>query len=238
MATRLVLLAHPDDEMLCLPFLLESGSKEADKDLFLYLTFKSVSQIRQSECQEAIRFLNRKIRESRLVDIDVSLRDGLGWKDVSLDDLNHISNLAQSLGVDSILTFAYEGGHQDHDLAHVVAKFLQRKLGLKLSEFSGYRKHSFLPVFVVSSPKIKMAKMVFPRLKALGIFLSLSAIHKSQFRVWCLLSPPILCKLLLGSHFTTQSDLKGSRKIKENFLYEFRRKARKDLVEDAILRFI
>jgi hypothetical protein len=49
MLNRMVLLAHPDDEMLCLPFLIEQGAKEFQQDFFVYLTVNSLPEGRINE---------------------------------------------------------------------------------------------------------------------------------------------------------------------------------------------
>jgi LmbE family N-acetylglucosaminyl deacetylase len=238
MLNRLVLLAHPDDEMLCLPFLIEPGADDFQQDFFLYLTLNSLSESRVSESKEAVNFLNREIRKSKLVDFDFSLRDGLGWKDFNKQCLQSLFCIVQDLKINSILTFAYEGGHQDHDLANVISKALQNKTGIEVVEFSGYRKHRRLPMFVVCTPVTKVSKIVYSRSKALWLFFKLALIHKSQFRVWSLLSPPIVSKLLTGSAFATQSALYYTESNRVKYLYELRGKAHRDSVENAILRFV
>jgi len=238
MLNRMVLLAHPDDEMLCLPFLIERGAKEFRQDFFIYLTVNSLSESRVNESRKAVELLDRKVRKSELVNLDFSLRDGFSWQDFKAEDLGSLSRTVQDLNIDTILTFAYEGGHQDHDLANVISKALQKKSGVNVTEFSGYRKHSLSPFFVVCSPVFKVSRLVFSRSKALRLFFSLAMIHKSQFRVWCLLSPPIIGKLLTGSIFTTQTTPSVSTPNGVKFLYELRGKAQRGSVESAILKLL
>lgn len=238
MLNRLVLLAHPDDEMLCLPFLIEQGAKEFQQDFFIYLTVNSLTEGRLNESRKAVELLDRKVRKSELVKLDFSLRDGFSWQDFKAEDLGSLSRTVQDLNIDTILTFAYEGGHQDHDLANVISKALQKKYGVNVTEFSGYRKHSLSPFFVVCSPVFKVSRLVFSRSKALRLFFSLTMIHKSQFRVWCLLSPPIIGKLLTGSIFTTQTTPFVSTPNGVKFLYELRGKAQRGSVESAILKLL
>jgi LmbE family N-acetylglucosaminyl deacetylase len=238
MLNRLVLLAHPDDEMLCLPFLLEQGAREIRQDFFLYLTLNSLPIGRVNESKKAIRLINREVRKSTFVEIDLSIRDGCGWEDFNVKDLDILARLIQELEIDSILTFAYEGGHQDHDLVNVVAKALQNRFGIEVFEFSGYRKHVNFPIFVVCSPISKVSKIVFSRSKALRLFLKLAIIHRSQFRVWCLLSPPIVSKLLTRSVYATQTNPSRAKSNGVKYLYELRRKADRESVESAILKFV
>jgi hypothetical protein len=238
MLNRMVLLAHPDDEMLCLPFLIEQGAKDFQQDFFVYLTVNSLPEGRVNESRKAVELLDREVRKSELVELDFSLRDGFSWQDFKGEDLSGLSRIVQDLNIDTILTFAYEGGHQDHDLANVISKALQKKSGVNVTEFSGYRKHSLLPFFVVCSPVFKVSRLVFSRSKALRLFFSLAMIHKSQFRVWCLLSPPIVGKLLTGSIFTTQTTPSFSTPNGVKHLYELRGKAQRSSVESAILKLL
>lgn len=238
MLNRLVLLAHPDDEMLCLPFLIEQGAKEFQQDFFVYLTVNSLPEGRVNESRKAVELLDKVVRKSELVKLDFSLRDGFGWQDFKVEDLYSLSRIVQDLKINTILTFAYEGGHQDHDLASVISKALQKKYGVNVIEFSGYRKHSIMPFFVVCSPVFKVSRLTFSRSKVLRLFFSLAMIHKSQFRVWCLLSPPIVGKLLTGSIFTTQTTPSFSTPNGVKHLYELRGKAQRESVESAILKLL
>jgi hypothetical protein len=238
MLNRLILLAHPDDEMLCLPFLIEQGAKEFQQDFFIYLTVNSLTEGRLNESRKAVELLDRQVRKSELVKLDFSLRDGLSWEDFKDENLGSLSRIVHDLNIDTILTFAYEGGHQDHDLANVISKALQKRTGVNVTEFSGYRKHSLLPFFVVCSPVFKVSRLIFSRSKALRLFFSLAMIHKSQFRVWCLLSPPIVGKLLTGSIFTTQTTPFLSIPNGVKHLYELRGKAQRGSVESAILKLL
>jgi LmbE family N-acetylglucosaminyl deacetylase len=238
MPNRLVVLAHPDDEMLCLPFLLDETTPSGQVDHFLYLTFNSLSEGRKRECVRAVRILDQEIRESRLVEFESVLRDGHSWKDFKIGDINEFFHLLQFLDIDSILTFAYEGGHQDHDFAHVISIVLQSAYHHEIIEFSGYRKHEKFPLFVACMPVIKLFRVSFPRAKALKLFLRLAATHKSQMRVWTMLSPPIMLNLIFGSTYATRSALITTNPIKGVFLYEIRGKAKRESVEDVMLEII
>ena len=59
MLNRMVLLAHPDDEMLCLPFLIEQGAKDFQQDFFVYLTVNSLPEGRVNESRKAVELLDR-----------------------------------------------------------------------------------------------------------------------------------------------------------------------------------
>ena len=238
MSKRLVVLAHPDDEILCLPFLLDSSTKSGQIDYFLYLTFNSLSETRKKECERAIKILDQEVRNSRLIKFESVLRDGHGWEDIKICDVNDFLRHIELLDIDSILTFAYEGGHQDHDLAHVVSKLLQDTLSKEIIEFSGYRKHPKFPVFIVCKPAIKLLKINFRRGKALSLFLRLVVTYKSQLRVWFLLSPRMLLNLAFGATYVTQSKFSLSSSNDGLFLYELRGKAQKELVESALAKIV
>jgi LmbE family N-acetylglucosaminyl deacetylase len=234
MANRLFLLAHPDDEMLCLPFILDKPIDSIGKDYFLFLSINSLSTVREAEARKAISHLNDCVGESDIIDFQLVLRDGLLWEDLKRHEIFVLVNIVQSLELDSILSFAYEGGHQDHDIANGLARLFQRVLDVDLIEMSGYRKHNYLPTFVIGDPLEKGARVPFSRFKALKLFLELAAIHRSQFRVWCVLSPSILTNLLLRSTFKAISRPDSPRVLGQQFLYQIRGKASREIVEAAV----
>jgi len=234
MTNRLFLLAHPDDEMLCVPFILDRSFGDNGTDYFLYLTINSLSSLRQAETQQAIAYLNQELGDSRIVTIEPILRDGMVWEDLKRDQIHLIFAKIQSLKIDLIVTFAYEGGHQDHDIANALALNFQRTLGVGLTEFSGYRKHSLLPTFLLGKPIFKGDKIIFSRLKALRLFLGLANIHKSQTRVWLIFSPSILIRLLMRSSFKVAAPSDSAVLQKSIFLYQIRGKAPRVRVEAAV----
>jgi len=91
MSNRLILLSHPDDEMLCLPFLYDSDAKGAHVDYFLYLTINTLSIARINEARSAVTLLNRELNQSHLVRFNCSLNDGLCWKDFKQEDMESIN---------------------------------------------------------------------------------------------------------------------------------------------------
>ena len=238
MPKRLILLAHPDDEMLCLPFLLDGDPESIETNFFLYLTLNSLPLKRKVETFKALEVLEKSLGSASLISLDVHVRDGFAWKDFKCQDLDELFFAVQELEIETILTFAYEGGHQDHDLVNVLGVILQERFGLKLTQFSGYRKHRLFPYFVVSSPMAKVCKIDFSRAKTSMLFLKLASIHRSQIRVWFLLAPSILLKLWIKSAFTAQSLETTSRVRDSKYLYELRRKADRKSVERAMANII
>ena len=238
MPNRLVLLAHPDDEMLCLPFLMDSRQASSGTDFYLYLCLNSAPSLRREEAKKAIAFLGLSLRRSELVNHALPIRDGKGWLDFKSNDLHTLFNLLDSLQLGSILSFAYEGGHQDHDLAHVISRRISSQLDIPFIEFSGYRKHPHLPFFIVSQPRSKLKKVNFSRFTAISLFFNLAGIHRTQTRVWFMLGVPILIRLISGVAFSADSNPHSLRLAKGAYLYELRRKASRDAVENEILRFV
>lgn len=236
MSNRLILLSHPDDEMLCLPFLFDSDAIGIQVNYFLYLTINTLSETRVNEARLAVELLDTELSQSRLVHFSCKLNDGFCWKDFKHEDMRSLMEVTESLEISSILTFAYEGGHQDHDFTNVIAKTLQSSFGIEIVEFSGYRKSRYFPFMAVCKPIFKYSRTSFPRTKVLKIFLKLARIHKTQLKVWCVLAPPILLRLLRGYAYSTQSSFDSYRPTEEKFLYEIRRKALKGTVQSAMYK--
>jgi LmbE family N-acetylglucosaminyl deacetylase len=232
-SNRLFILAHPDDEMLCLPLLLDVKSNDYQKTYLLYLTLNNAPLLRRKEMFQAVNYLQGVFHNLHLIESEIGFNDGFAWREVQL---THIAGLIDHLvpyQVSTICTFAYEGGHQDHDLANVIARLLKEGLGVKLEEFSGYRLGSGFPFLHVLNPIVKGNSLDFNRSVAIKMFLRLMAIHKSQYQTWIVLGPLIIWKLLFRNIFTSQS--KGLRVAEDDsrYLYQLRRKAIRLKVEES-----
>lgn len=239
MSRRLILLAHPDDEMLCLPHLIGNSPAAFSEDIYLYLTLNSTSGTRLTEANKAISLLNRNIRPSSLFNSDFLIRDGFIWSDFEFDHFNSILNFCKNFDISQILTFAYEGGHQDHDFANVVASLIGQTLGIEVLYFSGYRMLQLLPIFTVSSPLRKLRSIHFSKTEFFKIFLKLALIHRSQIVVWLLLSPGILFRsMFFAVYYSEEKGMTGRNHRKIGSLYEFRKKSSVMEVEKSIFSLI
>ncbi len=233
MSNRLFILAHPDDEMLCLPLLLDVNSNIKQKTYLLYLTLNNASPSRRHEMLQAAKYLQGFLPNLHLIESEIGFNDGIAWREVKG---THIAGLLDELipyQVSTICTFAYEGGHQDHDLAHVIGRLLKDGLGVKLEEFSGYRLGSGFPFLHVWNPTVKGIRLDFKRSVAIRMFLHLMAIHKSQYQTWIFLGPFIIWKLLFKNIFISQSKGLHVDDTTSHYLYHLRRKAIRQKVENS-----
>lgn len=231
MSNRLFILAHPDDEMLCLPMLFSNSTQNFQNNFFLYLISYKESSVREDEKLRASIYLKSKVPGYRLVIPEFHLSDGNAWNQISSENIAKLIVQVSDLQISQIVSFAYEGGHQDHDLAHVISKILQIKIGSELIEFSGYRLSKILILLKVSSPIEKMSFVRFRRFLILRVFIRLAFIHKSQYRVWLVLGPMMILKFLFRPCFTSRSIAWEPNQLSIPFLYQFRNKASRSIVE-------
>jgi len=190
----LVLLAHRDDEIFLLPFLLNNGSVE-----IIYLTNAMNEKSRHSESKKAIAYLNRHTSVRELV-ISKTALDGSLHNSLNYDLVKNLLEIINSSGSTQIATLDYEGGHQDHDAAAVLSLVVSRLAQLELSLFPTYRKsnHSIFPYQVMSTSYKTFSERNFTILY-FKVAMRLIFIYRSQWKTWLGLGPFIL-KSYLGRH--------------------------------------
>lgn len=239
MSHRLILLAHPDDEMLCLPHLIADRSSHVNKDVYVYLTFGSMPLTRKEEARNAVILMNQLVRLSYLIEIRTPIRDGRVWSEFSIKDFEDIVRICNQEEISEILTFAYEGGHQDHDFACAVAYKISAVLGLKVNFFGGYRKAIRWPFFVVSSPLRKRDRIFFSKRHFFQLFMSLACVHRSQYLVWLLLAPGIMFRALFLPTYSSEGlNSYLEKPLQSRPLYDVRRKSKKNDVEESIIKLV
>ena len=225
MSNRLFVLAHPDDEMLCLPILSSSPADPHENTYLLYLTLGSVLVSRQREMVRAATYLQRVIPNLFVIEVDLKLSDGEAWREVEVSQLAELASSLKEYRISKIVTFAYEGGHQDHDLAHVISYYLKSELSADITEFSGYRLGESTISLKVINPKEGGSRVQFKRSSVLWTFFRLCLIHKSQYKVWLILGPFILIRLLFRPYCTSKPTYWNRNREDALYLYEVRKKA-------------
>jgi LmbE family N-acetylglucosaminyl deacetylase len=107
---------------------------------------------------------------------------------------------------DEIVTLAWEGGHQDHDAAHLVAAVFARKRGIRCLEMPLYNGHNaFGPFFRVAHPVGEgwTSRKISWREKFANVWLV--RFYPSQRRTWLGLMPQML--LARARELTREADL-------------------------------
>tara|TARA_A100001015_G_C14869691_1_gene663808 strand:- start:396 stop:1025 length:630 start_codon:yes stop_codon:yes gene_type:complete len=149
MKNLLILAPHPDDEVVGTGILIKKKSLIGCKIHILFLTNGVIEksemwpwarknhsfllQKRLNEMQRSLTFLN--VKEYFLQNIPTrTLRNQIKAT------FNILKKLLEKWSVDSVFVPAYEGGHQDHDIANYIAsKF---KNIVNVYEFPEYNYHS------------------------------------------------------------------------------------------------
>lgn len=238
MSNRLFILAHPDDEMLCLPILLSNPADPRENTYLLYLTLNNILVSRQREMMRAATYLQRVIPNLFVIEVDLKLSDGEAWREVGVSQLADLASDLRKYRISKIVTFAYEGGHQDHDLAHIISLYLKSELSADMTEFSGYRLGESAICLKVISPKEGGSRIQFKRTSVLWTFFRLCLIHRSQYKVWLILGPFILIRLLFRPYCTSKPSYWDRNREDDFYLYEVRKKAARLEVEQKFHKLL
>ena len=141
----LILAAHPDDEVVGLSTKIRELIREGNFVYIFFLTngvisknsrwfwekknYKFLLNKRINELRESMKFF--KVKKYKVQQINSRM-----VKDNLLKTFNSIKNIIKKYKIKIVFTPAYEGGHQDHDLANFLAsKF---KNYIKVLEYSEY----------------------------------------------------------------------------------------------------
>ncbi|MDC3091081.1 PIG-L family deacetylase [Rickettsiales bacterium] len=149
MKNILILAPHPDDETVGLSVFIKRKQEEGCNFFIFFLTNGVVSKNEMWfwEKNKYDIFLDKRLNE---------MRDSLNFfkiKDYFLQNIptRHLKNyikqtfikiksIIKNQTIDSIFVPAYEGGHQDHDVANFIAsKFVKKINVFEYSEYHNYR---------------------------------------------------------------------------------------------------
>jgi LmbE family N-acetylglucosaminyl deacetylase len=125
--TALFLLAHQDDEIAFAPLLARFKAEGAPVRV-VYLTDggggRATPAVRSEESTRALSSLGVQPSEISFLGVEQSVPDGMLFQHLSraFDELETQCYSIGALG--DIYTLAWEGGHPDHDAAHVVGMAL------------------------------------------------------------------------------------------------------------------
>lgn len=154
----LVLAPHPDDEVVGTCTIIKRGIKQGKSFYIFFLTNGVITK------KEMWFFLRKKHKENvkiRLNEMHKAV-NSLGIKNFFLQDipsrtlkenisttLDKINSILKKLKIDTIMTPAYEGGHQDHDVANFIAsKFIDKLDVYEFAEYNNFNKLSVCNTFI------------------------------------------------------------------------------------------
>ena len=219
-AHGLFVFAHPDDEFGC----FESIRLEIDggrRVVCYYLTDggyggQPVAR-RKEESIRVLSLLGVNSRDIHFLGIDLEVKDGLLHENMErvADELS--SSIRRMGMIERLYVPAWEGGHQDHDSAHVIALAVCNRLNLSENvwQFSLYHGAGLRgPLFHVMKPLSGNGDCVVQRLSIARRFryLKLCLSYPSQWKTWLGLYPFVFCRLLFGRGYSIQcTDLRRVR---------------------------
>ncbi len=233
---KIFLLAHQDDEVFFLPHLIDS-----EKKVFIYLT----NGVSKSSTQgDSIKRINeaKNIFDKSLSSYNA---EAIWWgsqywipegelhnsiSDVFLEKLAALISTAFP-GEKAIYSTTFEGAHQDHDSAAVIARKIAKNLGLDLIEMPTYpmgRTNFYsYKVMYTQHPQFEYG---YKRRIVVWLAIKLMFGYKTQIKTWIGLGPFVLFKYAFGK-YESSSPLPVD-KMRYCF-YEFRGRARQD---DVIIK--
>jgi LmbE family N-acetylglucosaminyl deacetylase len=150
LGTTLVLVAHPDDEVIAFGALIQKMKKAivvfatdgAPRDDYFWKQYGSreaYAEIRRQEAREALSLVG-----AHPVFLSHRVPEGIADQELFKHLPSAIKALMQVIAEirpDCLLTLAYEGGHPDHDAACFIASESGKRLGLPVWESPLYHRH-------------------------------------------------------------------------------------------------
>jgi LmbE family N-acetylglucosaminyl deacetylase len=205
---RVYIFAHCDDELFCLPLLLEKNSDNTI--IFLTTLAKTQNQtyrldIRKQEALNAEKFLAKNTTIKTLF-YSNRIYDGTIHCDFSETDFHELTRMILKERPDELVTLSYEAGHQDHDSAYLIARLISENHHLDLRCFSGYRASKLISsFFLLLKPVSPFKKITFNRIRIVLTAIRLIIIYRSQFKTWTGLAPVLLFKYAFFSFWEARA---------------------------------
>lgn len=199
MGPTLFILAHPDDDVFVRPLI--GRARAAEGALVAYLTREpGGDRRRRAEATAALAKIGLRPEDMSFPGIDVAVDDGTALE--RLRDLHAaLRRIVDARGpIGSVVTHAWEGGHPDHDAAHLLALRIARAAGVadRSRSVLFYRAadRGPLPIAVATPPPGAVGFTREPISLAEG-FGMLAAIrhYPSQYRIFLGLGPLLAARL-------------------------------------------
>ncbi|HEX3069540.1 MAG TPA: PIG-L family deacetylase [Thermoanaerobaculia bacterium] len=182
----LFVFAHQDDEVAAAPRIRRAVAG-GDEIACAFLTGERDS-VRDDESRRALAFLS--VTDVAFIGSDAGIDDGTLVENL---DLALTSLAARFGGADEVWTLAWEGGHQDHDAAQLVALALARRLRAPCFEvplYTGFGRVG--PFFRVNHPIGDGWTSRKLPLRDVWKNAALTRFYRSQRRTWLALLPGLL----------------------------------------------
>lgn len=188
----LFVFAHQDDEVAAAIRILRAR-RNGDRVFCAFLTdgaFKVPSAVRNEESRRALSVLGvSDLLFAPFPDgnLPEHAREALAFLESRSEEIHEVC------------TLAWEGGHQDHDAAHVIALAYARRRGIPCREVPLYNgRGTPRSLFRVLRPLGKGWETTRVRFSEALFVLSLVRFYKSQRKTWCGLLPEAAFELLIA----------------------------------------
>lgn len=205
------ILAHPDDEALFWPLI----ARVPAGDLALaYMTDGSAGgkfapDTRAVETKRMLSSQGIDPRAASFLGQDYDLSDGVLHQKFDRAWSALWAWVSQQGKVESIFSHAWEGGHQDHDVCHVLALTLAEKVGAeRVAQVACYRRPDRGPApYSVWDPikangRVDQIAMTGAEKRVMA---SCLVRYPSQWRSWVGLGPPLLTKMAISPFLPVQA---------------------------------
>ncbi len=207
MLSTVFIFAHQDDEFGVYP-VIETAVRNSERVVCLYLTngvhTGQSSARRNAESLSVLSKLGVAVGDVHFVGEAVTIPGGALHEHLH-SALESAAGVVSSLGeISALYILAWEGGHQDHDAAHLIGLALARRLGIldRTRQFSLYHGAGlpwvFFKVLAPLEANGNICRISVPlrdRLRYLKFCLS----YRSQARTWVGLFPFVLVAFLFGT---------------------------------------
>ncbi len=238
---RVFIFAHCDDELFCLPLLLEKNSENT----LIFLSTLGKNQvnlskvdIRQREALKASRYLDR-ITTTKILFYTKEIYDGSIHSDFNQANFSELTTIVLNENPDELVTLSYEGGHQDHDSVHLITRLISENQNLVFRCFSGYRASGLSPkLFLVLNPIAATEKLFFNRFLTISTSVRLILTYKSQTKSWIGLAPVLLIKYAFFPFLESKTQSSIDPKFMRNCFYQNRGRAKQSDVLRSHRKFM
>lgn len=199
---RLFVFAHQDDEVAMATRILET-LRAGDAVSCAYLTngatHRAPAHVRDQETREVLQRLGVDLARVHFIGSQHGIADGRLHE--HLDDALQLLEARVAEPVDEVVALAWEGGHHDHDCAHLVALAFAQRRGVAVHEMPMYHGHRLPgPLFRTLTPLRVGGDWTARAIRfrdGLDIAL-LCRFYRSQRKTWLGLLPEALLRLALG----------------------------------------
>ena len=199
----LYILAHQDDELFFAP-LIDRSVRQGCNPRFIYTTdgtwYGVPPAVRVRETADVLRSMGVPASSIHQVGVEMGIRDG--YSHLRLNELfERITELTREIRVCAIYVHAWDGGHADHDAAHLLGAALAREMDVSaLFECPSYNAHRALPGLFRMMHWIPRAKAIEVRhlsLKEAVRCYGMTFRYPSQWRTFLGLSGPAFLRYVV-----------------------------------------